>query len=356
MRRYEEFEKHNVFRKPDWRFARVLRLVERFPSPGRCSFRDDEWIRKARSFLQRYRNRDDAVEREKLFWEIPGLYYANQIHEHALDAPEASLYLQARLLAGISPEDIAEQMSTIPDTVRWYEAVWFNVADRLHQRDWVTGQVIMPAVLRHVGGFAHVRDEDEEEEAPRPLHAHPATRRPAALPFLDASLKIFAYFGGPLLVDVMIHGLQAGRPLTSRENMGQWFDEHWSMTVRRRSTQAALQVEIDKYNVMELFATHARILEIEQDVKAQAGKRTDMERNLRSMLDDLPYRVGGSPSVADPARDRYDTAAAELRDDEILQVEDPAIAAKVGAEIAVAQLPPPRTQQTKPPPGDRVLD
>src|SRR5579862_6417329 len=199
MKKRREIEKHNPFRRPDWRWQRVLDLVERFPAPGRCSRGDDEWVQAARSFLCYWRNGDERL-RDQLHQEIPGLVYAIQIYEQRKDTPLPASFIEARLLAGQAAELIAKEHSTIPAAVRWYEALFFNVREYLHHRDWITSRVLAPLVISHLDCFAALRDDGAAAPA-RP----PDAVTPVALPFDDVSLKFYAYFGGPVLVDLMIH-------------------------------------------------------------------------------------------------------------------------------------------------------
>lgn len=372
MRNNSDYQRFNVFRTPDWRFRRVLSLIERYPTAGRCTFHDDEWVRKARNFVLRWRNSEEGLPRDALALEHPGLSYAYAINERTLDFPQPAMFMQARLLAGQSPVQIAEELSTIPDTVRWYEALFFNVADRLKHRDWITMHVLMPAIMRRFGQISsdpnerrrsrsgtsvhpavippEDEDEDEDEDdAPardRGMFSTPSIVRP----FLDASLKLFAYFGGPILCDIMIHGLQSGRPLTSHEDMPRWFDETWALTIRRRSTQAALQFEVNKFNVMDLFATHARILEIEKSAESQENKRSTLERHVKQMLDDMPFRIGDEERVQELQDTKLlplNKLAGELRDDEMIEVlndkQDPALL----PDLSTVVMPPPRKQQAR---------
>lgn len=334
---YVDFQKHNFFRRPEWRWDRVLNICDRYPSPGRCTRRDDPFIRRAKEFLLRWRNEDNEGSREKLWFDYPGLYYAYDLHRRIAEEPAGAMFLQARLLARQTFEHIATALKTIPDTVRWYEALFFNVNDALDCRDWITGQVIMPAIMTYHNSAKQAAADDG-----------PAVYKDSSVakPFLDASLKLFAYFGGPFLVDLMIAGFQSGKPLTSQEDMSSWFDQHWSMTVRRRSAQAALQFEINKYNVLELFAVHTRIMEIERSEESQDQARTQTERHIKAMVEEIPWAVGdeGARAHEGTVLGRLDNMAAELRDDEVLLVASGKPVPGLADDFP-ERLPPPRKQQ-----------
>lgn len=328
MKLNSEYQKFNAFRRPDWRFERVLEIVDRVPSPGRCTRRDDEYVRLARSFVMRWRSKETRAEREPLYWENPGLFYAYEIFEAAEDEPEPALFIEARLLAKQTPEAIAEAVSTSPDAVEWYERLFFNVSDRLANRDWVTKHVLMPAVTGKSGGPNGI----DEPKAPA------ITRR-----FLDGSLKMFAYFGGEHMVDVMLSGFQHGKPLRSPDDLHEWLDGQWRTTIRRRSAQAALQFDVNKYNVMQLFELHNQIRAIEQSSDGKDQQRNATERHIKAMMDNIPWVSGDAGrAVADDSRAAgLDDGAAEMRDDELILAGAGAPNREALEEVRNLKMPPP---------------
>ncbi len=334
MKLLADFQKFNFFRTPDWRWQRVLQMVDRDDTPGKSSRRDDEYTKRARNFTLCYRNRDDEEARNGLWYDEPHLYYAYQLHSKMQTHPEGALFVQARLLAKQSHQDIAKHLTTCAEAIQWYERLYFDVTPYLHCRDWVTAQVLIPAFKQR-----HQLFQD--------TLAGPRRDPPIAETFLDASLKLFAYFGGPHLVDFLIQGLQAGRPLVSLDDLSNWLDNQWSTTVRRRSLQAAFQCEINKYNVMELFAVHTRIMEIERSEESQNQQKTTTERHIQAMLDAIPWTVGdqGAEQREGTALARLDKMPGELRDDEVLRIASgqtvPGLADHFPSEI-----PPPRKRRS----------
>jgi hypothetical protein len=311
---FSDYQRFNPFRSPEWRFERVLQLCDRTPSPGRCTRRDDATIRTARNFLLRWRQRGSS-ERSDLFVENPGLYYAYEIHEKVQDDPDAALLLQARILAGMDDATIAQETATLPATVAWYESLFFQVRDRLQHRDWITKHVLLPAMARNDGLAAYTGAPDAHR--PTPAWAEPLIARP----FLDRSLKFFAYFGGPLVCAFLIHGFQSGKICRASDDLPRYFDDHWAVTIKARSAQAARAFLINKFNVMELFQTHAHILEIEKSEESLDQKRTQIEQHLDALLREFRWQVGEegeSPLVGTPFQN-FEQGAVELRDAEILR-------------------------------------
>lgn len=336
LKTYAEYQKYNFFRSPEWRWERVLALVDgKDGIPGRCTKRDDDVVRKARNFVLRWRNGDDDA-REKLLWENAGLYYAYEYQQKLVDDPEAAMYIQARLLARQTPEHIASIMGIMPDSIRWYSELFFDIVPYVEQRDWVTKQVLLPAIIR-----SPVKSVDEQEQGGNTFKDSTVAR-----PFMDGSLKLFAYFGGTHLVDMLIAGMQAGKPLSSPDDLDNWLDNNITTTVRQRTAQAARLFEINKYNVMELFTIHNQIVAIAKSADNQDQTKSTQERHIKAMMDEIPWAVGsdGEKLYKNSVVGRFDNMASELRDDELLKLASGQTAATLGTDFP-DQLPPPRNDK-----------
>jgi hypothetical protein len=341
MRADSTYQKYNPFRRPDWRWERVLHMIDRHPSPGRCTRCDDRFVRKAREFAKAYRDKDD-YGREQLFYKEPGLFIAYQIYARQADEADTALYLQGRLLAGMRPDEIGHDMGTLPQAVEWYEALFFNVVDKLKHRDWVSSQILVPAMTRNFGLFDPTREDDDQQPSPW-------RQAVFARPFKDASLKMFAYYGGPVLCEYMIAGFQQGRICTSPDNVDAWLDGHWATTLRARSAQAARTFEINKYNVMELFATHAQIVQMENSAETASGRQSAIEKHVGALINELNtvWQVGvDDEEDGAPALLKFDRGAAELRDDELLLVAAGDVNESQLDGLEQLTMPPPRAKES----------
>lgn len=335
LKTYADYQKFNFFRTPAWRWDRIVELVDRDDGVmGRCTKRDDEFVRAGRSFYGRWRN-GDAEMRQKLLWENPGLFYAYDFHQKLTEDPDAVMYIQARLLARQTYDEIAEIMGVLPSAVEWFARLYFDVTDNLERRDWITKQILIPAMMRST--LAPVQTDP----------GHPSIYKDStvAKPFMDGSLKMFAYFGGKHLVDVLISGMQAGRPMASQDDLAGWLDTNITNTLRRRTAQAAHLFEINKYNVMELFAVHTRIVEISQSDESKEQTKSIQERHIKAMMDEVPWAVGGEGSKMYKTHmgllGHLDDMAGELRTDEVLRIASGQTLPDVGSDFP-RQLPAPR--------------
>jgi hypothetical protein len=310
-----DFERYNPFRRPDWRWERVLEIVDRRENgrPGRTTKRDDTYIKGLRNFILRYRNGDE-VARTQLGYENPGLLWAYQIFEARQDDAASRLaeIVEARILARQTDEQVADELHTLPQTVLWYEQLFFNVRDRLDGHDWILNHVLFPAVTRSREAALAAN-----AEAAAPV---PNPQRPVSEPFFDATIKFFAYFGGPLMLDYVLSGFQRGNLARSREEVGSWFDKHWTTRIKHRSAAASATFEVNRYSVMELFNCHASIMQIQKTQDDDAEKQSQMNKSIKAMMTNMGWAYGkdGEDTVAGTPIEPYDDGAVELRDDEVL--------------------------------------
>lgn len=86
--------------------------------------------------------------------------------------------------------------------------------------------ILLPPMMQRLG-LTSPRVPDDHAEFSGRRRRRQNRGIPLALPFLDSSLKYFAYFGGPIMADMMIHGLASGRRPTSQDDVERWLDEHW---------------------------------------------------------------------------------------------------------------------------------
>lgn len=280
---FEEMRKNprlaDPFRRPDWRYKRVLRMVSRMPSPGRTTRHDDKYIKGARSFMLRWKKGE--AERDRLLYENPGMYHAWCVFDNIEKDADFQFIMEARLLSGQTPEAIAFESCVLPETVEWYEKVFFNVKDSLGHHDWILKHVLLPSLVRN-------HEPDDDDNADGLNYSSP----PVVKPHMDSTLKFFSYFGGPIICEFMLSGFKRGLHCHAWEKIGEWLDESMMDSIRRRTAQAAQVFDINKYNVMELVQVHTRIVEIQRSAESQEDKHSAIENHVHGMLAEIPWTVG----------------------------------------------------------------
>jgi hypothetical protein len=283
---------YNPSLRPEWRFNRVLEMVDRpTANPGRSTTRDDIYVKSLRRFILRYRASDDQQARNVLFNENPGLFWAFQFYEHKQDKLDTKATLvEARLLAGQSDEDIATELCTVPEVAEWYEALFFSVRDRLGKHDWVVNEVLYPALTRSLEADA-VREQNKSRDQRR-------TASTFTEPFREATLKFFGYFGGPFVLDFVISRFRRGRMAQSPDEVASYFDDHFKNQIHHHSATGATTFEVNQNNVMNLFNVHCRIMEIAKSNDSLDNQQDAMHRAVGGFLKEVVF-VTGDAGAAD---------------------------------------------------------
>ena len=295
------------FRRADWRFTRVLGMCDRVPVPGRCTPRDDEYVRRGRAFLLRYRAFDED-RREELKYEDGDLYAAFAVYRAKADKEgDQAFTLEARILSGQTDEEIAKNYPFGPRAIDYYEKLFFNVRDRLDRRDWVTTQILIPALKRDTGQAAAAAGQWVQQD-----HAVMKAQ-------MDGSLKFFAYLAGPWVLEQMISGFDHTSRANSADEAIGFYERHYSRTIKRRAAQAANYFEVNKFNVVDVFMTANQIIATERAADTAEDNRSRYDMHIKTALDGLPWTVGTRDAENVPkALKVYDESTTELRDDELL--------------------------------------
>lgn len=288
-------EKYNPFRATCWRYNRVLHLADR-PRVLPCASYDDELIREARDFfvMRRAAKRGDELAYNKAVCANPGMHYAFQLFER-YDS-DARRHIESRLLARQSDDEIAGLSAMLADGVDTYERLFFNVRDRLSCSDWIVRQAIAPSSDAFSGSD--------------PLKNH------------ELSMKFFAYFAGPIALNAIITGWCGSGAAKDRNDLMDLYDLQYKFSLRRKSTAAATAFEVNRYNVMQLFDLHQRLMEAESANGADKNK-TDIADNILGMLNEIEWTVGSidvKNHDATASLKEFDEMAAELRDHEMLSM------------------------------------
>lgn len=297
------------FQRPYWRHERVLQLRQ---FSQRCTRRDDRWIQEYKTFLIEWDK--GAAARERLRHTCTGLFYAHMIHTKRVTEPEVAFLTEARLLSASSYAEIAYNLKTFPAVIEWYEKLYFNVSKRLQHHDWIVKSILLPAYDQYVE--QEVKEETEGKKTPAAQVV-----RTIVQPHLDLSLKFFSYFGGPLVCDIMITGFRRHQHVRSSEALADYFNQQFATRIQQRSIQAAMTFEVNKYNVMELFATHTRLLEIHRYGKGDDERKTEFETNVNALMSELPWSTGrsGAQLYEGQALGQYDMSAAEVSAEEAVE-------------------------------------
>jgi hypothetical protein len=130
----------NPFRPPDWRWKRAIHLHDERAEPHR---RDDRWTRLALRLVERVEAGGTPPGRRRTGTDIV-LDDAHALR-YAAD-PRGRWEIEARVLAGQEPAEIAACLGVAIDAVEAYLALFFDIGNRLDRLDYIATFAFGPGV------------------------------------------------------------------------------------------------------------------------------------------------------------------------------------------------------------------
>jgi hypothetical protein len=163
-----EFERHNPFQTPDWRWRLAARLVSKTKRvrPGRA----DPLVARALRFQNRLARCHTPGRLAQLRRAEPDLFQAWEMHA---SGGWPRVLVEARFLSTMPADEISSRTGMTAGAVDLYGALFFDVAARLRARDYIVHLIGSPEKAKNDYSFA------------------------------ERQIKSFAYFMGPLVLDHM---------------------------------------------------------------------------------------------------------------------------------------------------------
>ena len=275
---HPDYAQYDPLPAPDWRYQRARQLYR----AGK--FRAGRWDDKEiRTYFKLLRDFDGAVKLsesnavelgdapdtdmlDKLFAKKPGLWCACRMHR---DGAWRTL-IEARILARQTDAQIAQGFHTGPDTIFWYEKIFFNVRDRLDCDTW-----IYKAALKSSAGSAQ------------------GAGYPSSIENQARELKRIAYFGGKAALDQQLTGFPNIKQPTTPDEAQEWFGKVLASLVRSKAMNAMSADNIDSFNTVPLAA---RALKRKAVKKPNAMPNAELEKRVQLVLDEIPWELSlGTP-------------------------------------------------------------
>lgn len=309
--------KYDPLRPVDWRWQRALSLAEQEPFPGRCTAQDDEFIRGARA----YKIRLNQGREDKARQQYPAIWLAHQFSLNtAQNKDNDRLLLESRLLAGQADDAVAERMGWHRQAVAWYEAIFFNVRDRLKAKDYILKQILWPAIPTFDKG-----DDYGSREA---------------------TLRGVGYFGGEAVLEHFLDLFTRGVPSDLKKEGGfkAWLDDQWETNLKRKCASASTTFPINDFTLGRLFEVNASLLAAQRAAGDTEASRGKYESNLKVVVEAMAFNVKQDAEHNQQLRDL--TGHAELTAAEQLSLaagELPNV-----DEYVEFQIPPPYPQNEEP--------
>lgn len=305
---YAEYQRFNPACPVDWRYRRVEELIRQ---DRRASPRDDHYVKEARAFIKRFRYFDDDLELDELFYENPGLWYAHELYQRRADDPYPATIIETRLLAGQSYDEIAHGLKTVPLTVEYYDKLFFDVADNRDHRDWIVSQVFVPAIWDRDHVLDTMPDADKVQVVMNP--------------FFDPTVKIFAYWGGPVMADFFLLGIRPqAAHIDNYEQIPELIHEWFKDIIARRAVHAGTLFNVNRYTVTTLMDLYAKLQEIEKSTDQQQ-KNVLVTEFVKAAVARFHFKIGdregdGTRDARHDALKAFDNAPGEVRDRDLIEL------------------------------------
>lgn len=287
-----QYARSNPWRAPHWRWGRALGIVEG-QQPGTTARRDGaegyRWITRVVKYLEAYITCQDDFSRMSLAMDEPELFWAHW----AFDQKEhpARAIIEARVMARDMPVNIAHYSNCDEKIVEAYEAVFFDVREKLDRKDYVTAVI-----------FGHKTQEFVREKN------------------YGMIWKLLAYAGGPHVLDAAMSKLTTPSWVNNPENVASFFQEAALSTIKKKAALAAMTVDVNSNTQLDLLATFVKFVEIERTTETAGKVQDQVVTDLNAILSSLPWkRAGVAGPPTGPAYD-YDMSAVELTVDQLLLI------------------------------------
>jgi len=171
MKSEHEFTKSDIWRPPDWRWRRAQTLKDNSELPRTDD--NDDYVLLAIDYM---RGKQTSEQRT-----------AESIYSKEVLA-SVKWEIEARIIAGQSDNDIASRLSASSDVVRFYEAWFYNIRDRLNNHSYIFQRLIYP-IIEVIDGK----------------------------PSREAIWKFFAFCGGKEVIDEVIYDASIMSGVSSKD-------------------------------------------------------------------------------------------------------------------------------------------
>ena len=289
----------NPFRPPEWRWRRAMSLHDQVPGAMLPSRRVDgldgfKWITAAVRFYREYSRATTesakaalAERRPEIFWAYWAWSSVNPI----------KWIIEAQILARSNDHAVGFRCNMPPKYVAAYEALFFNVRDKLQHRSYILNCVIGKAI----------HDGLSERE-------------------YDLLWKLYGYFLGPCIVDALegkfANPTWCGDPV----NVGAAVMDDAIGTLKLKAALATKTVRVDSHTQLAIMDAFTKFVEIERTTDSAGKAQEQILGHISAMMTTLPFNIGGrvppkilSHQLQSPA-DAFDRTALELNYEETLQL------------------------------------
>lgn len=292
----------NPFRPADWRWQRAVQIVagegprttKRLDTPKGYS-----WIRQAVSFkraVDAAAGNDTAMA--NLAHARPDLYWA--YHAWSAPQPQIKSSLEAHILARGTDFEIGFRLGMPPAVVAAYEAVFFNVREKLKHPQYIIHTVLADA----------------------------QRLRGAGVDNQGLLWKLYGYFYGPHVLASLESGFVNPQFCVTPDGVNSaWLDDTIS-TLKMKAALAAKTVPINAGTQLSLIEQFTKFVEVERTTDTAGKAQSQVLDHIEAMMKALPFAVDGRDPQSEKGRgksppgplDRFRNAGFELTYEENIRV------------------------------------
>lgn len=285
---------NSPLRTPDWRWHRAVasRNSEGVATTRRRDGTDGfAWINRAIKFGRRLDNCVNDQEKATLAMRDPAIFWAHWIWTNPSPLKHS---VEARLLARQGDAEIGQRCNLSPESVNAYEAIFFNVRDKLQHTSYILNCAIGSALHRGI----------TERE-------------------YDLLWKLYGYFIGPFMLDALES--KFSKPVwcsTVDEVHAAVMDDAIS-TLKLKSLVAAKTVGVNQHTQLALLEQFTKFVEVERNSDARDGDQ-QINENISAMFVAMPITVGErdprGTAIQNPTIQEFNRSAIELTYEETMRL------------------------------------
>lgn len=265
MPEYLECCRDNPFRSPQWRWQRATGICEGSqPRPTRKTDGAEsyKWIRKAAQFQQELEACNGQADEISLARRRPAMYWAH--HAWLDSANPAKWHIEAHLLGRGTDWDVGFAVGVSPEIVQAYEAVFFNVREKLNHKGYILHSVIGPSIQRGLS----------ERE-------------------YDLLWKLYAYFNGPHMLDALASKFVNPGWASNPDMVSSTIQDDAIGTLKLKADIAAKTVPVSMNTQVELLHIFTKFVEVERTTDSIGKAQNQILDHVEAMMTTLPFNIGG---------------------------------------------------------------
>lgn len=251
-------------RDPAWKWQRVLGIV-RDDQPEADDVLDSKegaaWIRRALAFYRSFRREENPLRNHELISQFGDIFTAYEFYRDHGTYMRSEI--EASVLARATPEEIAMSCACTAAAIRAYEALFFDVRERLDSRGYIEHHVI--------GTDIQNLTKDK----------------------LDTIWKLFAYNLGYQVLRALISRTTNPQTCMTQDTVRAGLQEDIMGSFALACAIAAKHPDGGDEGQKHLLALNARFAEISKQEDKSAGGASLVAEHIEAMLEQLPFAKNG---------------------------------------------------------------